>query len=135
VLIGLGASSISALPQGYVQNEPAMARYQREVESGHLPAIRGRALTEDDRRRARIIERLMCDLRFSAAGCRASEGTAAEALISVAERILRDDRDSFVEATDDGFVITEDGRPFTRLLAAEFDAYLAQRPGGHSLAV
>jgi oxygen-independent coproporphyrinogen-3 oxidase len=135
VLIGLGASSISALPQGYVQNEPAMARYQREVESGHLPAIRGRTLTEDDRRRARIIERLMCDLRFSAAGCRASEGTAAEALISVAERILRDDRDGFVEATDDGFVITEDGRPFTRLLAAEFDAYLAQRPGGHSLAV
>ncbi|MFY8113996.1 MAG: coproporphyrinogen III oxidase, partial [Rhabdaerophilum sp.] len=135
VLIGLGASAISALPQGYVQNEPAMARYQREVETGHLAAIRGRALTDEDRRRARVIERLMCDLRFSTAHCRAHEGPEAEALIAVAERILRDDRDGFVQPTADGFAITEEGRPFTRLLAAEFDAYLAQRPGGHSLAV
>lgn len=135
VLIGLGASAISALPQGYVQNEPAMARYQREIETGHLAAIRGRALTVEDRRRARIIERLMCDLRFSAEHCRADEGPEAEALIAVAQRILCEDRDGFVEPTPDGFAITEDGRPFTRLVAAEFDAYLARRPGGHSLAV
>ncbi len=52
VLIGLGASAISALPEGYVQNEPAIARYERVIESGHLAAIRGCALSEDDRRRA-----------------------------------------------------------------------------------
>lgn len=135
VLIGLGASSISALPQGYVQNEPAMARYQREVGTGHLAAIRGRALTDEDRRRARVIERLMCDLRFSAAHCLGEDAQESEALLAVADRIVREDRDGFVEATADGFAITEEGRPFTRLLAAEFDAYLAQRPGGHSLAV
>lgn len=135
VLIGLGASAISALPEGYVQNEPAIARYERVIESGHLAAIRGCALSEDDRRRARVIERLMCDLSFSASGYRASFGDAAEPLIEVAERILRDDRDGFLQATGDGFVITETGRPFARLVASEFDAYLARRPGGHSLAV
>lgn len=135
VLIGLGASAISALPQGYVQNEPAIARYQRLVETGQLAAIRGRSLTDEDRRRARVIERLMCDLGFSAAKCRTSFGDEAEDVIAVADKIIREDRYGFVEPNDDGFSITSVGRPFTRLLAAEFDAYLARRPGGHSLAV
>lgn len=135
VLVGLGASAISALPQGYVQNEPAIARYERLVTGGELAAIRGRALTGDDRRRARIIERLMCELEFSAAACRAEGGADAEALVALAETIIAEDRHGFVMRHDDGFRVTATGRPFTRILASSFDAYLPARPGGHSLAV
>lgn len=31
--------------------------------------------------------------------------------------------------------VTEEGWPFTRLIASAFDAYLAEKPSGHSLAV
>ncbi|NJL73018.1 MAG: radical SAM protein, partial [Candidatus Competibacteraceae bacterium] len=44
-LIGLGASSIGRLPQGYVQNVPAIAGYQRRVLEGDLAVERGIALT------------------------------------------------------------------------------------------
>jgi oxygen-independent coproporphyrinogen III oxidase len=62
VLIGFGASAIGSLPQGYVQNASAAAAYAKEIESGRLAAVRGVALTVDDRLRREAIERLMCDL-------------------------------------------------------------------------
>ncbi|MEC7667861.1 MAG: oxygen-independent coproporphyrinogen III oxidase, partial [Pseudomonadota bacterium] len=37
-LIGLGASSISKYPEGYVQNQPATAMYQGMIEAGRLAA-------------------------------------------------------------------------------------------------
>ena len=62
VLIGLGASSISRFPQGYVQNAAATAQWTRAVREGRLPAARGVVLSEDDRLRGEAIERLLCDL-------------------------------------------------------------------------
>src|SRR5262249_15164171 len=62
-LIGLGASAIGGLPQGYVQNEAGFNDYARAVRVGRLPIARGVALDADDRRRRAIIERLMCDRR------------------------------------------------------------------------
>src|SRR5574337_960035 len=61
-LIGLGASSIGSLPQGYVQNAPAAAAYSKMIEAGRLATVRGVELSEDDRVRRAIIERLMCEL-------------------------------------------------------------------------
>src|SRR5262249_51695804 len=61
-LIGLGASAISRLPQGFLQNAPDIAGYSRAVEAGRLATIKGFALSGDDRVRGAIIERLMCDL-------------------------------------------------------------------------
>lgn len=134
-LIGLGASAIGKLPQGYVQNEPAIAAYQRAVET-HAPAtVRGVELGPDDVMRGEAIERLMCDLRFSAAPLRRRYGARAEPLIADAEMVVAMDEDGFVEAEPDGFAVTAAGRPFVRTIAARFDAYLARRPAGHSLAV
>ena len=60
-LIGFGASAISRLPQGYVQNEVVIARHAEHVLRGRLPVAKGYRLTGDDRLRADVIERLMCD--------------------------------------------------------------------------
>ncbi|MEQ8740154.1 MAG: oxygen-independent coproporphyrinogen III oxidase, partial [Hoeflea sp.] len=57
-LIGLGASSIGQLPQGYIQNQPSTGEYQRQVNLGRLPVVRGFELSEEDRLRARVIELL-----------------------------------------------------------------------------
>ena len=68
VLIGLGASSIGRMPQGFAQNHVRIPEYQRLVGEGHLPIQRGYRLTGDDRLRAALIERLMCDQKVDIAG-------------------------------------------------------------------
>ncbi|MDP6952201.1 MAG: oxygen-independent coproporphyrinogen III oxidase, partial [Alphaproteobacteria bacterium] len=60
-LIGLGASAISALPQGYGQNAGDMRAYREAVMAGGLATVRGIALDNHDRACRAIIERLMCD--------------------------------------------------------------------------
>jgi oxygen-independent coproporphyrinogen III oxidase len=60
-LLGLGASSISRLLSGYVQNAPATGAYVQRIESGTLAGSRGHVMTEDDLPRARVIEMLMCE--------------------------------------------------------------------------
>lgn len=60
-LIGLGATSIGRTPQGYVQNIAETGAWARAVGDGLLPIAKGHALSLDDRLRAHVIERLMCD--------------------------------------------------------------------------
>lgn len=134
-LIGLGASAIGKLPQGYVQNEPAIAGYQRATADTGVTTVRGVAFTSEDVIRGEVIERLMCDLAFSPNRLRRRYGAAAEPLIASAEMVVATDQDGFVAPDADGFRVTPEGRPFVRTIAAQFDAYLARRPSGHSLAV
>ncbi len=129
-LIGIGASAIGKLPQGFAQNAPDIAGYTRAVSAGRFATVKGLALSDDDRLRASIIERLMCDLEvdldaFGGAG--RFDGELA-ALSPLAEQGL---------LTTDGahIVVTEPGRPFVRVAAAAFDAYLQTSAKRHSLAV
>lgn len=134
-LIGLGASAIGRLAQGYVQNETAIGQYRRRVEAGELATARGIALSADDRLRGHAIERLMCDLAFSQAALRHRFGSLAEVLRAPAAAIIAEDRDGLVTPTEDGFLVSERGRPFLRSIAARFDAYIAAPAARHSAAV
>jgi oxygen-independent coproporphyrinogen III oxidase len=62
-LLGFGASAIGKLHDGYVQNAGSVVEWRTALDAGRLPVARGIALSEDDRIRAAIIERLMCDFR------------------------------------------------------------------------
>jgi oxygen-independent coproporphyrinogen-3 oxidase len=132
-LIGLGASAIGRFAQGYVQNAVDFGCYARAIDSGRLATARGIALTAEDRVRGRIIERLMCDFSVdldAVAGEPAGHGFDAEleALAPLAaEGLVR--RDGARVA------VTEKGRPFVRLAAAAFDAYLTKERTRHSIAV
>ncbi|WP_298436370.1 oxygen-independent coproporphyrinogen III oxidase [uncultured Jannaschia sp.] len=61
VLIGLGASSISRLPQGYLQNAARTGDWKARVQRGRPAVARGYALTNRDRLVGEVIERLLCD--------------------------------------------------------------------------
>jgi oxygen-independent coproporphyrinogen-3 oxidase len=135
VLIGLGASSIGRLPQGYVQNMPATGEYQRMADAGGLAAVRGLALKPEDYLRSHVIERLMCDFRFSFGDLRGRFGAFAEPVIAEAKQIAAGDRDGICGVDSDGFFVTPAGRPFCRSIAAFFDAYLGSAKGRHSIAV
>jgi oxygen-independent coproporphyrinogen-3 oxidase len=128
-LLGLGASAIGRLPQGFVQNSPDLGGYTRALESGQFATTKGTALTADDRIRSVIIERLMCDFAANAAALEDDAFDAAlDSLVPLAA-------EGIVKIQGRRIVVTPSGRPFVRLVAAAFDAYLARGRARHSVAV
>jgi oxygen-independent coproporphyrinogen-3 oxidase len=129
-LIGLGASAIGQLPQGYVQNAPDTGSYSRAIQAGTFATVRGLALSDDDRLRSTIIERLMCDLVVDLGryGCPDRFADEIDSLAPLVDAGL-------VAISGNCVVITERGRPFMRIAAAAFDAYLPKGEKRHSVAV
>ncbi len=133
-LIGLGASSIGKLPQGFVQNAPDIGGHARAVQAGRFAIVKGLELTDDDRLRAGIIERLMCDLDVDLDAfddARAGETRFAnelETLAPLAEQGL-------ISIDGAHITVTDRGRPYVRIAAAAFDAYLPATQKRHSIAV
>ena len=136
VLIGLGASAIGRLPQGYVQNAVPVDEYARRIAAGELPVTRGIELDREDRIRGYAIERLMCDFRLDGADMRHRFGEDAEPLLADAERLLADAEHEGVLFREDGTIrVTERGRPFVRSICAALDPYFAVGGARHSAAV
>ena len=87
ILLGFGASAIGHLPQGYVQNEVNIHAYSEAIAAGRLATVKGYALTGDDRLRAEIIERIMCDFGVDLAPICARYGSAPEEMLQSAPRL------------------------------------------------
>jgi oxygen-independent coproporphyrinogen III oxidase len=134
-LIGLGASSVGSLPQGHIQNAVPIGDHARRVAAGQLAAVRGVALSADDRMRGWVIERLMCDLGFRVGELRARYGRSADAILAEAARLAQAEFRSFVGLDDSRFAVNERGRPLIRSICAAFDAYFAPVARRHSAAV
>lgn len=134
-LIGLGPSSISQFRQGYAQNMPSTAEYGRMVSDGGLATVRGITLSEDDRVRGWIIERLMCDFAFSAIELVERFGEAGQRLLLKASSTALRDPEGLLELDGDRFVVPAENRPFVRSVAAKFDKYLEVGKARHSAAV
>ena len=135
VLLGIGASSIGCLPQGYVQNQHTVPMWRTAVRNGTLPVARGIALTPEDRLRRAVIEEIMCrsavDLRVVAAAHDADPAS----LMSAAPALQDLARDGLIEWDGYQVVVTQAGRPFVRSVAATFDTYLQAGQARHSAAV
>jgi len=135
-LVGLGASAISRLPQGFAQNAPPVGNYSRAIAEGNMATVKGIVLSDDDRLRGTIIERLMCDMAVDLDAIADESGFDITADFS-------DEMDSLQPFQENGSVlidgyrirITEKGRPYMRLVASVFDTYLASAKSRHSLAV
>ncbi|TIS86039.1 oxygen-independent coproporphyrinogen III oxidase [Mesorhizobium sp.] len=134
-LIGLGPSSIGRFRQGYVQNMPSTAEYGRMVADGGLAAVRGIALSDDDRVRGWIIERLMCDFAFSAIDLVERFGEAGQKLLLQSSSMALHDPVRLLELDGDSFVVPDESRPFVRSIAAKFDKYFESGTARHSVAV
>lgn len=135
VLLGFGASSIGALPQGYVQNAVPFDQYATAIEEGRLPTAKGIALTDDDRLRRDLIMRLMCDLSVDAGAVAKAHGQE--------ESLFDAELADMADLVADGVAVIEGrrvhvpeaARPLMRIVAARFDTHLASGAGRHSRAV
>ncbi|HCK17409.1 MAG TPA: coproporphyrinogen III oxidase, partial [Thalassospira sp.] len=134
-LIGFGPSAISSLPQGYAQNDPALARWQRAVEDGKCAIEKGVALTDEDRLRRDIINELMCNLSVDLDDICANHGISADRFTPELERIKAMTQDGIVEVQGNYIELSELGRPLVRAVCAAFDTYLNHAHGRHSQAV
>ncbi len=134
-LIGLGASSIGKLPQGYIQNITATSEYMRQVEQSGIAVAKGYALNEEDRMRAYLIERLMCDYEIEGRNLLQHYGDLARPLVKELDDLAENDQDGFFHRQGTHYSISADGRPFVRTIAANFDTFFASGKAKHSSAV
>lgn len=116
VILGLGASAISQFPGLIVQNEKLAGRYRMRVTAGNLAGHRGVVRSPETRRRADIIENLLCTgkapiLEDVLEPVRAAlEAFAARDLLVLGPHDLR---------------ITPAGLPYARVIASMFDSFRA----------
>lgn len=120
-LLGFGASAIGRLTQGFVQNATRIPDYERRLAGGLLATVRGCRLDEEDNRRGSIIEQLMCNYR-------ARTGSVEASL----DQLLTD---GLIRRRGDLIEVVEEARPLVRVIAAAFDANLANSPTNHVTAV
>jgi len=129
VLIGFGASSISAFPCGYAQNVFETGAYMRAVEDGRLPIAKGIRLKREDIWRREAIERLMCDFKLDLGQLARRHALAERNFLADLARLQPLIADGLVEVSGNCVIITPHGRPLARAVAAAFDAYLAKADG------
>lgn len=134
-LIGFGASSIGALPGGYIQNIADIRLYEESVRKTGLAVSRGIAMSDDDRLRRDIIEELMCKNRVDLADTCRRAGIAVNDLLDDDAPLLEMEEDGLLLWDGRRITLTEDGKPYVRVVAAFFDAYLQGGAGRHSGAV
>ena len=130
VLLGLGASSISTFPYGFVQNITDVPRYVNAIEAGALASARGCHLDEADRQRARIIERLMCDFAVDLDTI-APDVDFSEELSALAAL----ERNGLVTVQGRKLTVTSAGRAIVRVVAATFDTYRRPQASQFSSAI
>ncbi len=135
VLLGFGASAIGQLPQGYVQNEIQISAYSDAIASGQLATAKGYALTQDDRLRAEIIERIMCDFCVDLGTVCARHGSRADDMLDAAPRLKELVSDGVVKLDGTSLRVPEGSRFLVRSVAAAFDAHLDQTRPVHSRAL
>ncbi len=135
VLIGLGVSSIGALPQGYVQNCADMRDYRAAVGAGRLPIARGIALSDHDRMHRAIIERLMCDFEVDLGQIAAAWGRSIEDFTVPLDRLIPLFTDGVATLDGTTLAVAPTWHVFVRLVCAAFDEYLEEGGIKHAKAV
>ena len=129
-LIGLGASSISRFPDGYVQNISDVPSYVRAISDGRLAPLRGCRLDAAEKQRARTIESLMC--RFQADLDVTAPDMAFDEEFALLQPLVRD---GLLQIEDRVVTATEAGRSVVRVIAAVFDPHTRVNTARFSKAV
>jgi oxygen-independent coproporphyrinogen-3 oxidase len=97
--------------------------------------VRGLRLSGDDRLRADVIERLMCDFAVDLGTVCRRHGRPLAALGDWAGMLDPLSRDGLVEIDGALVTVTWPGRDFVRLVASAFDEYLTAGKARHASAV
>ena len=134
-LIGVGATSIGRTRAGHVQNIAETGAWARAVQAGKLPVAKGRAISDADRLRAFVIERIMCDGAVDCDAAARRFGADADWCAGPLAALAPLERDGVVTRRAGAITLNPQARPLARVVAAAFDAYLAAGKGRHAATV
>ena len=135
VLLGMGASGIGHLPQGYTANMRSVSNWKRSVLNNDFPIERGFCLSEEDKLRRRVIDSLMCNLEVDIQKEISSFGYSSDHFKHELDSVQELVQDGLVTRNGDTLRMTAQGRPLVRAVAACFDRYLKKSEQKHSKAV
>ncbi|KIC64093.1 oxygen-independent coproporphyrinogen III oxidase [Chryseobacterium taiwanense] len=116
LMVGLGMSAISDSWYAFAQNVKTVEEYQKIVEEGTIPVVKGHILNEEDLIVRRHILNLMCQLETTF-----DHNNSFPELENAFEMLQEMEKDELVEIQDNQIKITEKGRAFTRNVAMVFD--------------
>lgn len=116
LMVGLGMSAISDSWYAFAQNVKTVEEYQKMVEEGEIPVVKGHILNEEDLMVRRHILNLMCQLETTF-----DVNNSFPELENAFKMLQEMERDELVEINDNQIKITEKGRAFTRNVAMVFD--------------
>ncbi|HPE49278.1 MAG TPA: oxygen-independent coproporphyrinogen III oxidase [Hyphomonas sp.] len=134
-LIGIGATSISQFREGYVQNFKDRRVWQESIENGNLPAERGVVVNDDDRLRARAIEKLMCQLWVDVDAVCREMGASPDALADALETARFLQSAGLCQITGHVITVPAEARLFLRTVAQCFDGRYKPVEARHAKAV
>jgi oxygen-independent coproporphyrinogen-3 oxidase len=124
-LIALGVSSIGRVGATFSQNAKTMEEYCDLLDQGHLPVVRGLALTRDDLIRRAVIMALMCQGQLQFESINLAWLVDFRKYFAAELAQLEDMQDQgLVQLSDAGIQVTGMGWFFVRGVAMVFDRYL-----------
>ncbi|BDA78191.1 coproporphyrinogen-III oxidase [Leptospira kobayashii] len=115
VLLGLGTSSISETSDSFHQNEKLEIKYRRIVNQGIIPSFRGHKLNDSDKTRRQLILKLMTTWEVK---------IPSDWKENLKNYLQEMESDHLIEWDEDRIKITEDGRPFLRIVCTALDEKL-----------
>lgn len=122
VLLGLGASAISRLPQGYARNVPSTTAYLKAIQDGGLAIAGGHRTRGEDALRGRMIEMILCDFRIDTEQLITEGFGPAPLIIALQEQLLRHFPGQ-VTSTPKGITVPRHAKALARVIARDLDTY------------
>jgi oxygen-independent coproporphyrinogen-3 oxidase len=119
VLLGLGVSSISETPDCFHQNEKVLPVYEKKIEAGEVPTLRGHKLSGEDQKHREQILKFMTLGHVAMADARQAE--------DVREFLHDMFKDGLIEMQAGVLRITDHGRPFLRNACVALDRRLRDK--------
>ncbi|MBM3387576.1 MAG: oxygen-independent coproporphyrinogen III oxidase, partial [Betaproteobacteria bacterium] len=124
-LMALGVSAIGRMGATYSQNAKTLEEYCDALDQGHLPIVRGLALSRDDMIRRAVIMALMCQGELQFESMNLAWLIDFKAYFAAEMQSLENlQNQGLVQLGDTGITVTAMGWFFVRGVAMVFDRYL-----------
>ena len=124
-MIAVGISGIGEVQGAFFQNEKKLSTYYEALDGGGLPVSRGYVLSPDDLVRQYVIQQIMCNFWIAKEDVAQRFGVDFDDYFARSLESLQEVEEAgFVELSDEGLRVREEGRLFVRNVCMAFDSYL-----------
>ena len=135
ILIGIGASSISSLPNGYVQNITKISDYIRVLKKNKLPISRGYKLKTEDIIYNIVIKELMCYLNVDLKKVTKKFSKDINLFSPNIKKLKQFINAGYLNYENFVLSINPEARPLVRIICSVFDQYFEPKTNRYSFGI